>query len=1547
MELSENRTINTEYILRENIDYNYLVEEFILDINKFEPRQEECNEAESSEMKNKVGNKKDSKKENKNSKKSGKNKKNEIDELALSKQGSKMSIYSTKTSQDNKSSQKNKDISVQKIKDLKNLKVCNLSAKQIKNLTNLIAKGKSETTKTTHTSNTTGKTQAPTLIQEEIVDTHTGTSANFNFTQENENTQIETKKNKNKGKENKPAKKNNEPPSKEIAGQNKRVEDFLKSVKDKKGQQKGQIKEERLSIRSSFVDKHKYLFTIDPSQRLRLRELSDISIEVCENFFSTLFSTYETFNKFSKEEDYIKTNMKDASILLDSLTEILLNLNKTDLINFCLDKIIDFLLNILAEINSNDDDNFKNLSNCLEQTKRGLLLNFSYILYKNLNENTSCQIKSEKIISLQQAITKISENYIETYSSFRSKETTKSFRDDEMLLFLFLTKSLIDSGLKIKFNVDYQIDENLVRILKLLESEIVVSSVNEELDFEIFSKDYNNLKFFTKFSHLFDLNKNKFYVLSIKTSRAIESNLTFVQNLFIKSNQKSFSFIINRIILIYIRNFAEYYESQESLYDEIFNLLKIICDEKTLSSEYIKDLGAINLSLNETQLHSDDMISKYLIIVIKYIKYFERVFYNENVEPKEKRSPDENELENFLSYFQQVLSIILNLKHGYVKEKYFKIMEKSIEVHIEDKRICAKIFEYISRVIRTEIVMNKGNLLLHLKNLKDLIKFYSKYTGVKLNIFKLKELSNDKPIEFSLFTIFYLSFLDLNNEKDKKLLEELFSTSPDLIQNILFIDRKVCSFYTKYYINEEIVSLDNILNIIFNHLANEEDQLNSLIKFLINKIENSFSDNSNGNYQLNLSLKIIEKLFDKKLINETNIEAFVSNTNIISAKNKNKNDNKINKILSWSLEVYLINKLISLNSCNFKLVLETKGPDLIKNITDLNDKVTKLNPSDYLKTFEDSTSYLIQLLDLNNKLKENPNLFQTENIIVEDITTEGNKLNSEINLNIENTNFDLILIILNKFLDYISAYFNSHPADGVLLYLVNLQETINSILANDKIFFNLINNKPLLESFIRKYLNLKETAFSINQSLLKDMRNVDYERDDKIIQEKLMTIDLAEKVCLQCGDFVKIRCREQIVYLFKEEEIYNMFMTKDKVFLKLITDKMDEVYKSTILNEANLKILISKAQNEDEDLLEDCVFSIFSKKVIKYLECPEEIIEFLGSMNEALRYDLKVDRKEFYNSLFSYFYLWKTIMSKIENGFKLYTTDKKYVPTIDSYKTLLKFVINYLEKNTKLYEMFLLIVVSLIHLIDDEKSLEEENLFNLKDFDDNCLSSSETFDQNTFKFLLSVLYKFVKIFPSLVKFYYDESKTKLKNVFRALNSKIILPNMLVDLNERIKLNQSLLNKHDIKMKDTSSLHYLEFEFNANDEIKFLIEVKIPPIFPLRKLDINFKCNALIDERKLLNVRMNLSQTMNSSIDNVSDNLIIWAENVKQLVIVGQEPCPVCYSYLHGTDKSLPNSTCKTCKKRFHSLCMREWFKSLAVNGQKYSCPMCRTEWKSR
>ena len=402
-----------------------------------------------------------------------------------------------------------------------------------------------------------------------------------------------------------------------------------------------------------------------------------------------------------------------------------------------------------------------------------------------------------------------------------------------------------------------------------------------------------------------------------------------------------------------------------------------------------------------------------------------------------------------------------------------------------------------------------------------------------------------------------------------------------------------------------------------------------------------------------------------------------------------------------------------------------------------------------------------------------------------------------------------------------------------------IQASVNIVLSCDKIFSNLLKNKNLLEEFVKQYVSIKELSYVIHEDTQKALKYIETSKDTSAIIEqqseisRYLTIDdLTSQIAVSCGEFIKTRCRNQIVFLFKEQDIYKMFSTKDKEFMQLLFEKLDLEYKRTILNEGSLKSLLSKAQNEEEDLLEEVIYSIFSEKIIKYLEYPEEIIELLTSMSEAMKYDLKLDTKKYYNSILSYFYTWKSIMSKIENGFKLYTTEKNLVTTIDSYKTLLKFIVNYLEKNNKIYEMFLLLTVSLIHLIDEGKSLEDKSSnYSLDKFDESSLT--DALDSNTFQFLLSVLYKFVKIFPSLVRFYYEETKTKLKNTFKSLNTNIILPNLLSDLEERVQANKELLAKNQIRIRDTKSMNYLEFDFNANEEIKFVIEIRIPPIFPLK------------------------------------------------------------------------------------------------------------------
>jgi hypothetical protein len=1653
MELNENSSTNIlnpqnntlEYVNLDNLDYEYLIEEFLMDINRFEARQEEVKvESKKKDTKEKKDSKKDSKGGKKGGAGAGKKKKPNEDDLNLSKQSSKLSIYSTKAAPVNKTSGKKDQKDQGKVKLTVNK--CGKSFTMIVDKNKLPAQVVKNLSKNIQAVQST-QAQEEEVVTSPIINNQQETEVENNLNPESASSAANAKKNKKTKKEKENLKKPKEeepqqpkptkPAKKENTQENKRVEDFLKSVKEKKGQGKTTKKEEKVSLKNIFLDKHKYLFTLDPSQRLRLRELAVINTEVIENFFCNLLLTYESFEKFAKEEDYIKTNIKDASIIIDNLAEMCVNINKPDLLTIVLDKSLSFAYSILKDIREASLSYYNHI--------RVLILNILYSTYKYFIEASEIKLNLDILSSINKDLQLNFSNYLN--QNFKNPKSLKNLKEDEDILFYAFSKSLSgiiisllnkNSGKELDKNL--LIDENINLLLSYIQSCSIKNSTDNETEFEDFLIEYSNLKFFTKFSHLFDLNKSKFYNLSIKASRSIESQLVEIQNLIIKSNEKIFSLIINKLLIKYIQNFSEFYEAQESLYDDIFNLLKFLVDDKIFSNNFIQEIfskketnnannvNVTEIKIHDVMLHTDDMTSKFIQMLIKYIRYFEKVFYVENT--KDKKKALDEEIQIFLNFFHQVLAIVLNLKQGYLREKYFKIMEKTIETHLDDPIIAEKIFEYITDVIRKGLLANLNmNLIQNIKNLKDLIKFYSNYYQIKKFILKLFDAEIKQDIEFSLFSIFYLNFLNLKKEEDFKLLDSLIKNSSNFVENILFIDRKLCSYLTKYYINEEISSLENIINLIFDDLSKGEGSISipyeNLVRYILIFTDKIFSQQQSQEEinlvnNLTMVINIIEKFLCKRIFDLEKFVNFIFEFLEVIGKYENKNEKM--RILTSSIITYFLNRISQLCDSNekfekyneiinmmkdklnnFSSCKSISSFELVKEIQMINDNLKKPNPKDYLKSFDQLTSYIIELLSLEKILKKDPNYFNVENILIENVEIKSVEKNANVtdlsahyeenqildeNLrnkipenkvagqtelmsvnNKENVittetssssskiNLDIILHIFKNYISHINTLLNNSsqtlPKEILIFNLINFQETINLILSNNTIFYSLINNTQLLEDFIKSYLSLKERAFELGQSSLKDLRRLESDSSShqilerkSLIQQNLNLIDLSEKCALHCGNFVKYRCREQIVYLFKEEEIYKMFLTKDREFLKFLFDRMDSVYKSTIINESNVKSLIAKAQNEEEDLLEEVVHSIFSKQVINYLECPEEIIEFLSTMNDALRYDLKVDRREFYNSLFSYFYLWKTIMSKIENGFKLYTTDKQYVNTIDTYKTLLKFVINYLERNTKLYEMFLLLVVSLIHLIDDEKSLEEKSsLFKLNEFDDSSLS--DFFDHNTYQFLLSVLYKFVKIFPSLVKFYYDESKTKLKNIFKQLNSSIILPNMLLDLKERINLNVGLLSKYQIRVRETKSLNYIEFEFAANEEIKFMIDIKIPNIFPLKKLDINFKSNALIDERKLLNVKMNLNQTMNSSIDNITDNLIIWSENVMQLVVVGQEPCPVCYSYLHGTDKSLPCSTCKTCKKKFHSLCVKEWFKSLARNGQQNTCPMCRSEWKGK
>ena len=1347
-------------------------------------------------------------------------------------------------------------------------------------------------------------------INENEIDENEITTSIQKQKQQNENNNNKNKKNK----KNKNKKNENKDLNIEIKNEienNKKVDDFIKSIKAKKEIEKKEKLKENLKM--NFFNKYKYLFILDPTLRLKLRN-NEISID--EEIINDLFSMIKKNDILEKEI------LKDSCILIDSLNEIIYSNN--------------FEENLINNFISNNINLINEYSNQIENENENyfiLICNILYSLIKlKIELNKEIEINIEKFYEI--VINNIKKN-LNDFKDFNIKSNNNLINN--LLLYFLITIFKSDNN---------EIIENLIN--NFLEN--IINNINiKEENLDKFKILFFNVKFILRLFNIFEIKKDKFYSLNIKTTKFIENNFNNIQENIIKLNSKKYLKIIFYVIKIYIFNMDLYYYLETNLFDDFFNLIKIITEKEPFINEFEeKKLFFKDFELNTLSFNSDDGISNYCMILMKLFKFFDKDnFFDVNI---------------YTEYFEKIIEIVFDIKQKYLLDKYLQLLNRELNSKINIE-ISNKIFNFILNKI-----INIQKNIKEIKNLKEFIQFYKKFDLIKNNVIDYIKNVNNSEIKEQINILFLLSFF---NKNDKKI-EELINNIE--FNKICFLKLDIINFLLHYYVNDEINNLNEIINIFKEKFKKKvEDEI---IKELLN----------------NINEKNVNKLLDTfKIIDLEKIKIPIDE--IIKMKNESNF-----KLIDILILYYLNNN----NELNENIENNNKfNVNLIDEIEEVNNKKKNYKKNYLDKNINNLLSILIECLKINNKLNENPNYFQIEDIIIEDKIDEKNKdennnnnektdliemikiqsekkpneneqnvnennneKNKEENENKKNNlkekknliNLEIILIIFNEILTLnefqFSQNLNENKFDNEYLinyfYFSQIENFIYKILSNSNIFIHLTQNSDFLSNFMKNYISYKK-IFDLDKSIIS--KNLSDFKNNNIneITKNLQFSFIISKCDLFLTNLIILRCSNQLVFLFSETEIFSLLHSNNRKFLKSIIDNLNNVYKTKILNQENIEKLLKLAQDENEDYLEDVVYKIFGKETIEYLQNPKDIIDFLTIINEGMHYDLLPEKKQYYKSIFSYFYIWKGIMSKIENGFKLYTSDKNYVKTIENYKILLKFVIRYLEHNSKLYEIFLLIVVSLIHLIEQqdlENNIDdseiENNMFEL--FNEDNLT--DNFDHNTYMFLLSILFKFVKIFPSLVKYYYDESKTKLKNIFKNLICSKILPKLLDDLRERIKFNKKILSENNITLNDFVSKNYLEFNYILNEEIKFLIMIKIPPIFPLKKLDINIKSNAQIGEGKMLNMKMNLNYTLNNSIDNVCDNLIIWGEDVKQLVLMGNEPCPICYFYLNITDKTLPSLQCHQCQKKFHKVCIKEWFKSQADYG-KETCPMCRLDWKMK
>ncbi|KAI9500584.1 hypothetical protein BX070DRAFT_195344 [Coemansia spiralis] len=120
-----------------------------------------------------------------------------------------------------------------------------------------------------------------------------------------------------------------------------------------------------------------------------------------------------------------------------------------------------------------------------------------------------------------------------------------------------------------------------------------------------------------------------------------------------------------------------------------------------------------------------------------------------------------------------------------------------------------------------------------------------------------------------------------------------------------------------------------------------------------------------------------------------------------------------------------------------------------------------------------------------------------------------------------------------------------------------------------------------------------------------------------------------------------------------------------------------------------------------------------------------------------------------------------------------------------------------------------------------------------------------------------------------------------------------------------------------------------------DDSTLEMAVKLPPTYPLVLPTIESVKRIAVSEKRWRAwlVAAQAQMARNRRLDVVCAQVL---GNVGAH-FAGVEDCAICYSAVGTLDNSLPNKQCRTCKNKFHRMCLFKWFNT----SNQSTCPLCR------
>ena len=118
------------------------------------------------------------------------------------------------------------------------------------------------------------------------------------------------------------------------------------------------------------------------------------------------------------------------------------------------------------------------------------------------------------------------------------------------------------------------------------------------------------------------------------------------------------------------------------------------------------------------------------------------------------------------------------------------------------------------------------------------------------------------------------------------------------------------------------------------------------------------------------------------------------------------------------------------------------------------------------------------------------------------------------------------------------------------------------------------------------------------------------------------------------------------------------------------------------------------------------------------------------------------------------------------------------------------------------------------------------------------------------------------------------------------------------------------------------------------ELSMELVIQLPYNYPLGVVDVSSVKRLGGGENEWRNWLLQLTTYLTHQNGSIIQGLNIWKKNVDKK-FSGVEECTICYSVIQCTNYTLPKMACRTCKERFHNICLYKWFEP----SSKSTCPL--------